>query len=132
MRALTTEEKAKIRKVKDAVNRSRSAKRKELTQQIRRASYQERADLKAQRESLVPITGDPVHVQLGTEILPPIDYERFRKTVRSVRGLMIQRIFIDGQQLVLEYRGPGMDGRAEFIQPSEYTELNGLLPVVEL
>lgn len=137
MRTLTTEEKEVIRKAKDLANQIRAEKRRAITQQLctlpGNTPRTVRAELDARREALTPITGSPVHVKLGTAVLPPVDYEWFRKVVRSVRNLAVQRVFVEGGHfLVLEYLGNGVEGRMEFISPPEYMELDGLLPVVEL
>lgn len=133
MRELTKEEKAVIRTAKEAVNRDRKAKRQDINRRLKGAGYADRKKLEAQLENVAPITGNPVHIRHGANVLPPLDYERFRKAFRSVRHLTAQRVFVEaGNILVLEYRGGGVSGCMEFHSSLDFMELDGLLPVVGL
>ncbi len=79
---------------------------------------------------MAPIIGHPVKVKMGTAIIA-VDYDLFKKLVRSVKEFVFQNVFMNGQELIIEYSGANNKGRIALVTPPAYDELDGL-PIIEL
>lgn len=137
MRPLNDDEKGTIRTVKQKVNAVINQERKALTQQLkeemrgrRRGVRSDRARaFEKQRDTLKPITGDPVQLKVGdSQIL--LDYQVVRKAMRLTERFQ-RDIRIEDDALKIEYRDFRTLGDIELYPLKGHERLENL-PVVEV
>jgi hypothetical protein len=137
VKSLTADEKGTIRTVKKKINTVVIEESRSLTKQIkeemkgRRGIRSDRVRmLEKQRDSLKPITGDPVHLKVeGCSIL--IDYQVVRRAMRLTERFQ-RDVRIQESTLIIEYRGQKTVGTMELHRLPRWEEELLNLPLIDL
>jgi len=138
VRPLTNEDKAKIKLVKESVNKSIREQSKKLTKLIQKARKNpdmasELRRLERERDNLqeLLITGSPVTVEcLGETTL--LDYFLLSKLYRSLAKHQTVIAKIEGNNLLIDYRKGKNRGHVVLHEVNSYQRLAGSLPIINL
>lgn len=140
LRDLTDEEIEKIKKYKESANVIIKMQRRGLTSKIKalhkgKPTYdKKRAELENQREAHSVITGRPVIVKIGYDVVT-LNYDLLKKYERSLDkgNFHSQRIKIEENHLIIRYEKHGQSGILELYQlPAHQLDLLDGLPIIDL
>lgn len=136
LRKLTDDEIKKIKKLKDAANRTIKTQRKKLTAEMKQYRNNSRkvASMINQLDYLSVITGYPVVVKVEDESVC-LNYDLLKKFERSLykSGLSCASIKIESKSLIVRYGKYGQSGILELTElPAYQTELLAGLPTIDL
>ena len=139
-RELTDEELEKIKKYKDSANKVIKGHRKKMQADIK-ARWKsnptfdsKREALERQLEAYTVITGRPVIVKVGYDVIY-LNYDLLKKFERSLDkgNFYSQRTKIEENHLVIRYEKHGQSGAVQLYElPSHKVDLLDGLPIIDL